>query len=50
MLKNMKNVEAIPHFSIDKKPYLCTEEQIQNMADKTSISKDVLWSMFEKLS
>ena len=30
--------------------YLPTEEQIQNMVDKTSISKDVLWSMFEKLS
>ena len=30
--------------------YLPTEEQIQNMVDETSINKDVLWSMFERLS
>lgn len=35
-------------FTTDK--YLPTEEQIQNMANETSIDKDTLWSMFEKLS
>ena len=37
-------------FGFTTDEYLPTEEQIQNMVDKTSISKDVLWSMFEKLS
>ena len=35
-------------FTTDK--YLPTEEQIQNMVNETSIDKDTLWSMFEKLS
>lgn len=35
-------------FTTDK--YLPTEEQIQNMVNETSIGKDTLWSMFEKLS
>ena len=35
-------------FTTDK--YLPTEEQIQDMVNGTSIDKDVLWSMFEKLS
>lgn len=30
--------------------YLSTEEQIQEMMDKTSIDSDTLWSMFERLS
>lgn len=34
-------------FTTDK--YLPTEEQIQNMVNETSIDKDTLWSMFEKL-
>ena len=37
-------------FGFTTDEYLPTEEQIQNMVNKTSISKDVLWSMFEKLS
>ena len=37
-------------FSFTTDEYLPTEEQIQDMVDKTSIDKDVLWSMFEKLS
>ena len=35
-------------FTTDK--YLPTEEQIQDMVNETSIDKDTLWSMFEKLS
>lgn len=35
-------------FNTDK--YLPTEEQIQDMVDKTSIDKDVLWSMYNKLT
>ena len=30
--------------------YLPTEEQIQDMVDETSIDKDVLWSMYNKLT
>ena len=30
--------------------YLPTEEQIQDMVDETSIDKDVLWSMYTKLT
>ena len=37
-------------FGFTTDEYLPTEEQIQNMVDETSIDKDVLWSMFEKLS
>lgn len=37
-------------FGFTTDEYLPTEEQIQNMANKTSIDKDTLWSMFEKLS
>ena len=37
-------------FGFTTDEYLPTEEQIQNMVDETSINKDVLWSMFEKLS
>lgn len=37
-------------FGFTTDEYLPTEEQIQNMVDKTSIDKDTLWSMFEKLS
>ena len=37
-------------FGFTTDEYLPTEEEIQDMVDKTSIDKDVLWSMFEKLS
>ena len=30
--------------------YLPTREQIQDMVDETSIGKDVLWSMYNKLT
>ena len=30
--------------------YLPTEEQIQDMVDETSLDKDVLWSMYNKLT
>lgn len=30
--------------------YLPTEEQIQDMVDETSIDKDILWSMYNKLT
>lgn len=30
--------------------YLSTEEQIQEMMDKTSIDSDTLWSLFDRLS
>lgn len=30
--------------------YLPTEEQIQDMVDETSIDKNVLWSMYNKLT
>lgn len=30
--------------------YLSTEEQIQEMIDKTSIDSGTLWSMFDRLS
>ena len=37
-------------FGFTTDEYLPTEEQIQDMVDKTSIDSDILWSMFEKLS
>ena len=37
-------------FGFTTDEYLPTGEQIQDMVDETSINKDVLWSMFEKLS
>ena len=37
-------------FGFTTDEYLPTEEQIQDMVNGTSIDKDVLWSMFEKLS
>lgn len=37
-------------FGFTTDEYLPTEEQIQNMVNETSIDKDTLWSMFEKLS
>ena len=37
-------------FGFTTDEYLPTEEQIQNMVDETSIDKDTLWSIFEKLS
>ena len=40
--------DRIFNFTTDE--YLPTEEQIQDMVNGTSIDKDVLWSMFEKLS
>ena len=40
--------DRIFNFTTDE--YLPTEEQIQGMVNGTSIDKDVLWSMFEKLS
>ena len=40
--------DRIFNFTTDE--YLPTEEQIQDMVDKTSIDSDILWSMFEKLS
>ena len=30
--------------------YLSTEEQIQEMMDKTSIPTETLWSLFDRLS
>lgn len=30
--------------------YISTEEQIQEMIDKTSIDSDTLWSMFDRLN
>ena len=36
-------------FGFTTDEYLPTEEQIQEMVDETSIDKDTLWSMFEKL-
>ena len=43
-----KACDRIFNFTTDE--YLPTEEQIQDMVNGTSIDKDVLWSMFEKLS
>ena len=43
-----KVCDRIFGFTTDE--YLPTKEQIQDMVDETSINKDVLWSMFEKLS
>ena len=37
-------------FGFTTDEYLPTEEQIQDMVDTTSIDKDTLWSMIEKLS
>ena len=46
--KAYKACDRIFGFTTDE--YLPTEEQIQDMMDETSINKDVLWSMFEKLN
>ena len=37
-------------FGFTTDEYLPTEEQIQDMADETSLDKDVLWSMYNKLT
>lgn len=37
-------------FGFTTDEYLPTEEQIQDMVDETSIDKDVLWSMYNKLN
>ena len=37
-------------FGFTTDEYLPTEEQIQDMVDGTSINKDVLWSMYNKLT
>lgn len=37
-------------FGFTTDEYLPTEEQIQDMVDETSIDKDVLWSMYNKLT
>lgn len=42
---------AIIHFTFWRnEKYLSTEEQIQEMMDKTSIDSETLWSLFDKLS
>lgn len=37
-------------FGFTTDEYLPTKEQIQDMVDETSIDKDVLWSMYNKLT
>ena len=37
-------------FGFTTDEYLPTEEQIQDMVDETSLDKDVLWSMYNKLT
>ena len=40
--------DRVFNFAMDE--YLPTEEQIQDMVNGTSINKDVLWSMYNKLT